>query len=602
MAITTVDSLRRHLQWAIEVEHGTLPPYLCALYSIKDGANTESAEVIHSVFMEEMLHLTMAANILNAVGGTPVLDAPSLLPPFPTYLPHSSREFQVPLLKFSPEAIDVFLRIERPAEHDGLPEDNRFETIGQFYEAIEVALKHLSETMGEEALFCGDPARQVTDEIYYGGSGRIITVTNLESALAALAEIVEQGEGLQHEEVWDGDRDMFHPEREEVAHYFRFQEIALGRRFQPGDTPQSGPTGETFPVDWDAVHNMRPNPRSSDYPLGSEQRVAMEAFNHAYSGVLHLLHETFNGSPSLLAVATGLMYGLKQQAVDLMQLPSGDGETTVGPSFEYVPPELRHIAHPGEQRIVILHNGPYLVYGDVPLVRKRKVTSVENHDAITWMKTETLETEETYALCRCGMSSTKPFCDGTHARAAFDGTEVADPRPSAERRRVVGGSGFVVRRDGPLCMHAAFCVGRLERIPAMLEGTSDSDARARVIALIDRCPSGSYTYSFEEDGPDIEPDYPVQITVTEEERGLAGALWVTGGIPITRSDGVPFETRNRVTLCRCGHSENKPLCDGTHRQIGFTETGPRLEGGVANAASQHPQHRDVGVAPPKTPA
>src|SRR4051812_519291 len=80
VAITTVDSLRRHLQWAIEVEHGTLPPYLCALYSMKDGANDEAAEVVHSVFMEEMLHLTMAANILNAVGGRPVIDAPSLLP------------------------------------------------------------------------------------------------------------------------------------------------------------------------------------------------------------------------------------------------------------------------------------------------------------------------------------------------------------------------------------------------------------------------------------------------------------------------------------------------------------------------------------------
>jgi CDGSH-type Zn-finger protein len=576
MAITTVDSLRRHLQWAIEVEHGTLPPYLCALYSIKEGANEEAAEVIHSVFMEEMLHLTMAANILNAVGGRPVLDAPSLLPTFPTYLPHSNRAFQVPLMKFSPEAVDVFLQIERPAEHEGLPEDNKFETIGQFYDAIRVALEHLSAKLGEEALFCGDPARQVTDALYYGGSGRIITVTDLASALAALDEIVEQGEGLSHQEVWDGDRDMFHPEREEVAHYFRFQEIALGRRFALGDTPQSGPTGEPMEVDWDAVHNMRANPRSADYPEGSEQRIAMEEFNHAYSGVLHLLEQTFNGSPSLLAVATGAMYGLKQQAIDLMVLPSGDGETTVGPSFEYVPPEHRHIARKGEQHILVLRDGPYIVYGDVPLVRKRKIVSVENNDAIAWQKTEDLETEETYALCRCGQSSTKPFCDGTHVRVGFDGTETADTRPTAERRRVVGGSGFVVRRDGPLCMHAAFCVGRVERIPAMLDATADSDVRARVIALIDRCPSGSYTYSLTEDGEDIEPDYPVQITVTEEEDGLAGALWVTGNVPVTRSDGQPFETRNRVTLCRCGHSENKPLCDGTHRVIGFREGTPLL--------------------------
>src|SRR4051812_4402735 len=287
---------------------------------MKDGANEEAAEVVHSVFMEEMLHLTMAANILNAVGGRPVLDAPSLLPRFPTYLPHSNKAFEVPLLKFSPEAVDVFLQIERPGEHEGLPEDNRFETIGQFYEAIAVALEHLTEKLGEEALFCGDAARQVTDELYYGGSGRIITVTDLASSLAALEEIVEQGEGLQHQEVWDGDRDMFHPEREEVAHYFRFQEISKGRHYAPGDTPQSGPTGELFAVDWDAVHNMRPNPRSKDYPKGSEIRAQMEEFNHDYSGVLHLLDECFNGNPRLLSVATGAMYGLKEQAIELMQL------------------------------------------------------------------------------------------------------------------------------------------------------------------------------------------------------------------------------------------------------------------------------------------
>src|SRR5207302_962085 len=124
------------------------------------------------------------------------------------YLPHSNNAFEVPLMKFSPEAVEIFMKIERPAEHDGLPEDNKFETIGQFYEAIEVALECLAGELGEKALFSGDPSRQVTDELYYGGSGRIVTVVDLESALAALEEIVEQGEGLQHQEVWDGDRDM----------------------------------------------------------------------------------------------------------------------------------------------------------------------------------------------------------------------------------------------------------------------------------------------------------------------------------------------------------------------------------------------------------
>ena len=92
--------------------------------------------------------------------------------------------------------------------------------------------------------------------------------------------------------------------------------------------------------------------------------------------------------------------------------------------------------------------------------------------------------------------------------------------------------------------------------------------------MIEHCPSGSYTYAMTEDGDEIEPDLAVAIAVTEEEREIAGCLWVTGGIPVTRADGEPFETRNRVTLCRCGESENKPYCDGTHRRIGFREEHP----------------------------
>src|SRR5437870_3766490 len=108
MAIRTIEELRQHLQWSIELEHATLPPYLCALYSIQEGHNAEAAEVVQSVFLEEMLHLTLAANILNAVGGSPQLDTPGILPTYPTYLPHSNRAFEVPLLKFSKEAVATF--------------------------------------------------------------------------------------------------------------------------------------------------------------------------------------------------------------------------------------------------------------------------------------------------------------------------------------------------------------------------------------------------------------------------------------------------------------------------------------------------------------
>ncbi|MGV9383375.1 ferritin-like domain-containing protein [Nonomuraea sp. NPDC003707] len=566
--IDTLQSLREHLQWAIELEHATLPPYLCALYSLDPERNPEAVEVVGSVFVEEMLHLALAANLLNAVGGRPRLDTPGMLPPHPRPLPHGSLELS--LVPFGPEALEMFLRIEQPAPPGAPAEADGYETIGQFYAAIEEGLRHLCERLGERAVFTGDPARQVSADHFRHTAGNLVEVGDLASALAALEEIVEQGEGTARGGVWDGDQDVFHPERQEVGHYYRFQELKLGRRYQRGDTPQSGPTGETIWVDPTGVRPMRHNPRLSDHEPGSAIRTAQEEFNHTYCAVLHLLERAFNGSPKLLGAATGTMYALKAQARALMGMPDGDG-TTAGPTFEYVPPELRRWSVGDRQRIVVLRDGPYVVYGGVPLRRKRKIVSAENNDALTWKTGEPLETEDTYALCRCGHSSSKPFCDGTHAVIGFDGTESAVMRPYKELQHVHDGVGISARRVGELCVHAAFCIGRTRPIAAMLADTGDSDVRSTVMGRIDHCPSGSYSYALERGGETIEPDLPQAISVLEEEDGLASALWVTGKVPVVRSDGRPLEARNRMTLCRCGHSGNKPLCDGTHREIGFRE-------------------------------
>ena len=341
MAIDTIESLRTHLQWALELEHATIPPYLCALFSIKEGTNQEAHEVIESVFVEEMLHMSLVANLMNAVGGKPVIDKPDFIASYPAYLPHSNKAFQVPLLKFSPEAIEVFLKIEKPDDHDGLPEDDNFETIGQFYAAIQEGFVNLCDRLGEENVFIGDPALQIRPtSTQYDGGGEFIPVTDLASATAAMDEIVEQGEGQTHDSIWDGDQNMFHPEKEEVAHYFRFNEIKAGRSYQQGDTPTSGPTGEPMVVDWSGVHNMRPNPSMSDYPVGSDIHNKMLAFNKKYSTLLRELHACHNGNPDGLTDAVGTMFAIKSLAIELMAMPSGDGVTTVGPSFEWISAEI----------------------------------------------------------------------------------------------------------------------------------------------------------------------------------------------------------------------------------------------------------------------
>jgi len=228
----------------------------------------------------------------------------------------------------------------------------------------------------------------------------------------------------------------------------------------------------------------------------------------------------------------------------------------------------------GEPRIEVTKNGPYIVHGNVKLVRKSDVVS-EYGEPMTWQITADLENEEDTYLCRCGHSANKPYCDDSHLRVGFDGAERADTNTFEERKIIHDGStGIVIKRDYDICAEAGFCGNRLKNIKNLAKETDEPIVRAQVMAMIERCPSGSYTYALSEDQPNIEPDLPVEVAVTTEmtsEGPIAGPLWVTGYIPVERSDGEPLETRNRVTLCRCGQSKNKPLCDGTHRAIHFQE-------------------------------
>jgi CDGSH-type Zn-finger protein len=221
-----------------------------------------------------------------------------------------------------------------------------------------------------------------------------------------------------------------------------------------------------------------------------------------------------------------------------------------------------------DKQIIVKPDGPYVVKGNIPLVHKTQVVS-EFGEPLTWQKDETLVTSETYSLCRCGYTHKKPFCDGAHRKENFEGTETADVQPTASRQSSMpGGTHIHVKVDSTLCMESGFCGNRKANLQQLVNDTEDTGVRGQVMAMIERCPSGSLTYSIEDGGADIEPDFPKQVAVTTEITShgpIDGPLWVTGSIPIQRADGQSFESRNRVTLCNCGLSKNKPLCDGTHR-------------------------------------
>lgn len=227
------------------------------------------------------------------------------------------------------------------------------------------------------------------------------------------------------------------------------------------------------------------------------------------------------------------------------------------------------------KRITVINNGPYKVEGDVPLISKRQVVS-EHGEPLTWQKEGEFEVNpEQYFLCRCGKSSNMPFCDRTHRLDTFDGTESA-PTSTTEKRSIKypRSRHIVVKKDNALCMQSGFCGLHDAGMFQLVAASDDTKIRSLVIAMIERCPSGALTYRIEAEAADIEPDLPQQIAITTEITTVGpinGPLWVTGNIPVERSDGQPFETRNRVTLCGCGHSKSKPLCDGTHRNIAMQQ-------------------------------
>lgn len=201
--------------------------------------------------------------------------------------------------------------------------------------------------------------------------------------------------------------------------------------------------------------------------------------------------------------------------------------------------------------IEVVKNGPYLIRGPSRLCDSRG---------------EAVPARGTVALCRCGNSSKKPFCDGTHAKTGFDGTRLAaGPTDNALQHQ---GKRITIHDNRALCAHAGVCtdnlpgVFRLGQEPWIEADGADAEA---IVALIERCPSGALSYSIDGLHPASEPREPL-VTVSKN-----GPYFVSGDLPLKADDNQPT-CAGRYALCRCGASKNKPFCDGTHWAIGFDES------------------------------
>lgn len=379
--------LQEFLQLAILIEHSTIPPYLTALYSIKDGTNLQASQIILSVAIKEMRHMIMVCNVLNAVNIQPSVNKPENYPVYPMKLPIHA-DFVVDLEKFSTNSISTFIAIERPSstmvkapesDHStektalfsrGMPESTNFWTveslkeflqkdvhsIGEFYDVLffyivifqiitfyktHGRLPELFEELNREGIFTGDPARQIRPEHYYGSDGKLHSVEDLWGVIEVFQEI--KGQGVD-DMIFNVDPSQFE-ENVELAHYFRFKEVLhghfyIGGNYDPFKDNQrmipvtTRPLGKDFPVDWNATYPMKTNIKLADYQYSLQLYAQAKAFNITYKKLLDTIQVAVEGRAEELQKSVIYMYALKEQAVELMKQPL-NGQENAGPTFEY---------------------------------------------------------------------------------------------------------------------------------------------------------------------------------------------------------------------------------------------------------------------------
>lgn len=319
VAIESIEDLRDHLLLATRVELSTVPIYLSAMYSIKDQ-ESDAAQLIRSVVVEEMLHVCLVTNLLLSIGGEPDFGYASI-PTYPGLMAHHKPDLLLELRRCTIELIrDVFMAIESPRAHDAPNEDDEYETLGQFYGALEEALDRLDDDLENTVFANHQPERQLSDPSFYApvrfdaeDSGGLLLVSDRASADRALEIIIDQGEGLSDHRWAD-------PAHEELTHYYKFKQIADGE----------APLGEVWPV--------LDNPRTGDLPPSLQ--MVSDLFNAMYGLVFVTMSELFSGTHNQ-GEGVGRLYALMSSCLAptaryLVSTPIS-ADNTAAPTFEVFP-------------------------------------------------------------------------------------------------------------------------------------------------------------------------------------------------------------------------------------------------------------------------
>jgi CDGSH-type Zn-finger protein len=228
-------------------------------------------------------------------------------------------------------------------------------------------------------------------------------------------------------------------------------------------------------------------------------------------------------------------------------------------------------------KVKITEDGPYIVTGGLPLAKERAKNGKEGEPEF-WVKDKDYPKQQSYSLCRCGKSKEKPFCDGySHTSCGFDGTETASMKKFEEQAKKIVGPGVDMLDVNELCASARFCHlagGTWTNV----QRSGGSFAKKMAIQTACNCPAGRLVVYDKKTGKPIEPKFEKHITLIEDVPAkVSGPIWLKGGIELESANGKKYETRNRVTICRCGKSKNKPFCDGAHMRAKFNDGDESLK-------------------------
>lgn len=331
--LNTLDDAHQLLQTAIGVEFGTLPPYLYALYSIQPEKNTRSAQVVKSVALEEMIHMCLACNILNALNGKPNITPQKYPGPLPGDIGPDGKPLILHLYPFSKAAMEQALAIEQPEDPPDFPvrltameATPRAVTIGQFYGALDSFLATLRPSDWK-------PGRnQVVDDQFF--QGQLFAINNYEDAHRAIQNIVSEGEGT----ITGTETNPLDFE-DELAHYFRFGEIFHDRVLTRTDNKLGYAWGPTpLGVDWTGVYPAIADPGSHDFSKEPpEAQAAQLACNQAFTSMVDALRAAVSGTPGALGQGVQAMFALRIAAKHAFTVPLADESHVAGPAFLYTP-------------------------------------------------------------------------------------------------------------------------------------------------------------------------------------------------------------------------------------------------------------------------